>query len=336
MKVALHFEFHELFRGTLFKQRATGMLSSFWTQKSALERAGVTFIEGPDLSADILQLNAPFLRSRWLMRKFQRRGKKVVMYAHTTAEDAIGVVPFASLIAPLYRWYLSKTYGRADAVFCPSPYTRGLLIERYKISAEKCHVVSNGVDAALLKRSEEARQKVRAELKIDDRLVVGTVGLIVPRKGLSTFTALAEKVSQAFFIWIGPAFGKKFVPSLPHRKSNLLFAGYVPSVPEYLSAMDIFLFPSHEENQGIAILEAAANNLPLIVRDLPTYRGWLVHEENALIAKEESDFEPLLKRLIADSTLRERLGSAALKMSAGHDVLLIGQRLKQIYQKILN
>jgi 1,2-diacylglycerol-3-alpha-glucose alpha-1,2-glucosyltransferase len=335
MKVALYFEFHELFRGKLFKQRATGMLSSFLTQKIALKRAGVAFTEGPDLSADILQLNAPFLRSRWLMKKFQRRGKKVAMYAHTTAEDAIGVVPFARLIAPLYRWYLSKTYGRADAVFCPSPYTRGLLIDRYKIPAEKCHVVSNGVDTAFFKRNQAARQKTRAELKIGDRTVIGTVGLVVPRKGLSTFTALAEKVSQAFFIWIGPAFGKKFVPHLPYRKSNLLFAGYVPSIPEYLSAMDIFLFPSHEENQGIAILEAAANGLPLIVRDLPTYRGWLVHEKNALIAKKETDFEPLLKRLIADSALRERLGAAALKMSAEHDVLMIGQRLKQIYQNIL-
>jgi 1,2-diacylglycerol-3-alpha-glucose alpha-1,2-glucosyltransferase len=333
--VALYFEFYNLLRGKLFKQRATGMLSSFLNQKVALQRAGVTFVEGPDLSADILQLNAPFLRSRWLMRKFQRRGKKVVIYAHTTAEDAIGVIPFARAFAPVYRLYLSRTYGRADAVFCPSAYTRQLLIDRYGLSAEKCHVVSNGVDTLFFKRNEQARQKVRQQLGVTDRVVVGTVGLIVPRKGLSTFTALAEKYPEAFFVWVGPAFGKKVVPQLPYKKNNLLFAGFVPSAADYLSAMDIFLFPSHEENQGIAILEAASNGLPLLVRDLPTYRGWLKDNENALVAKTESDFEKLLERLMADASLRSRLGEEALTMSAHHEVRLIGQRLESIYRDLL-
>ena len=49
--------------------------------------------------------------------------------------------------------------------------------------------------------------------------------------------------------------------------SSVIFAGGVSNVNEYLSAMDVFAFPSLREGTPLALLEAQANGLPCIISD---------------------------------------------------------------------
>ena len=42
-----------------------------------------------------------------------------------------------------------------------------------------------------------------------------------------------------------------------------------PDVPKYLSAMDLFVFPSYREGFGSVVIEAEAMGLPVIVTDIP-------------------------------------------------------------------
>ena len=321
----------------MFKNRANGLVSGYKHQVNALKKVGVDFVERADLNADILQLNVSWPRSRWLMWRMHRRGKPVIMYAHSTVEDSLGVFWYVKYVAGIWHWWLASTYGKADILACPSEYTKKLMITKYGISAEKCRVVTNGVDTEKFVKSFDGRKQVRSELNARERMIVGTVGLVVPRKGIDTFERVARTLTQQLFVWVGSAFSKKQIPEIPKSGpgSNMVFTGFVPSVTDYLSAMDIFLFPSHEENQGIAILEAASMGLPIVVRNLPAYEGWLVHGKNCLIAKSEDDFVKYVEQLAHDEQKRRTLGEAARKIAVANDLAVVGERLQSIYSELL-
>jgi 1,2-diacylglycerol-3-alpha-glucose alpha-1,2-glucosyltransferase len=162
--------------------------------------------------------------------------------------------------------------------------------------------------------------------------VVGTVGLAIQRKGIDTFVALASRFPANRFIWFGKIYSSLLAAPPPkHLPPNVTFTGYVPDILGAFNALDAFIFPSYEENQGIVILEAAAVGLPIIVRDIPVYEGWLTHEENCLKAKNNDEFAHCIQRLIADGALRQKLSDGARALAMREDLGNIATRLGRLY-----
>jgi len=62
---------------------------------------------------------------------------------------------------------------------------------------------------------------------------------------------------------------------------NCTFTGYIDDIRGAFAAGDIFCFPTHEENEGIALLEAMAAGKPVLVRDIETF-SWLADGEDSL------------------------------------------------------
>jgi len=59
--------------------------------------------------------------------------------------------------------------------------------------------------------------------------------------------------------------------NLPNQ-NRILSIGPVPDVADYLSASDVFILPSRYEGMPLALLEAMANELPVILSDIPVHR----------------------------------------------------------------
>ena len=81
----------------------------------------------------------------------------VAIWSHVTAEDIRGVFWFGNLISPIMRRYLAYAYGLADIVFCPSEYTKSLLIG-YGLPPGKLVAVSN---ALMFMSSKKTRPSAR-------------------------------------------------------------------------------------------------------------------------------------------------------------------------------
>jgi len=334
MKICLYLEGLHFWGGILYKNIGTGLLSSYNNQKKALRALNIEFSEKWDNSCDILQINTPWLKSLWLIKKANRRGMKVIIWSHVTVEDFIQVFRFNKYIAPLMKKYLKYAYGLADLVFCPSEYTRSLLIA-YGLPPEKLIAHSNGVDLKTFYSDKTKREKGRKDYGRRE-IVVGTVGLAIPRKGIDTFLALAEQFPEDDFIWFGKIYGKMMVKALPKvLPTNVRFTGYVEDVLAAFNAIDIFLFPSYEENEGMVILEAAAVGLPILVRDIPTYVPWLRHEENCLKAKNNEEFADCIKKIISNLELKTKLQRGALALAREKDITELNKKLLLIYQKLL-
>ncbi|MBI2624656.1 glycosyltransferase family 4 protein [Candidatus Parcubacteria bacterium] len=333
--VCIYLEYYHLAKGRLYQNVGTGLLSSYQNQKAALAKAEIPVTEwheGLPADCNIVQFNTPWLRSVWLMRKMKRQGKKVIVYAHTTAEDAQGVF-WMNKYLPLKR-YLRWAYGQANLVLCPSEYTKGLL-QKYPVRT-RLEVITNGVDTERFRDSEENRRNIRERFGLKD-LVVFNVGLVIPRKGINTFINLARAFPENQFIWFGKVYSSTVAAqNLPKDlPQNIQFPGNIEGAERLYAAGDIFAFPSLEENQGMVILEAAAVGRPILVRDIPVYEGWLKHEENCLKAKDEADFAVQLKRLLEDASLRERLVANAKITAQHHGLEAVANRLKEMYASLL-
>lgn len=70
---------------------------------------------------------------------------------------------------------------------------------------------------------------------------------------------------------------------------NLMFPGFVDEeiLLGAFSAADLFLFMTYEENEGIVVLESLSTKLPILLRDIPVYNGWLEDGKNCLKAKQQ-------------------------------------------------
>ncbi len=330
MKICLYLEFYHFLGGILFRKVGTGLLSSYRNQKKLLASLGIPYVEAWDDSCDILQVNTPWLRSLYLMRRARRRGKKVIIWAHVTVEDAMQVFRFMPLVAPLFKRYLTHAYGAADLVFAPTAYTKGLLVA-YGLPAEKIVVQSNGVDTSVFCEDQKKRAGGREAYALSG-LAVGTTGLVIPRKGIDTFLALAVAFPDRPFVWFGKLYSKALVKSLPKTLSpNVRFTGYVDDIVAAYNSLDVFVFPSYEENQGMAILEAAAIGLPIIVRDIPVYQGWLRDGVNCLKAKDDVGFRMCLARLIEDADLRAKLSKGARELAKQESLERIREQVPKLY-----
>ena len=101
-----------------------------------------------------------------------------------------------------------------------------------------------------------------------------------------------------------------------------------------LNALDIFIFPSYEENEGMVILEAAAIGLPIVVRDILAYKGWLEHGENCLKAKSNEEFKRYIEMLLEDKNMRLKLGHGAKILAENKSIEALSKKVMDIYAKL--
>lgn len=139
------------------------------------------------------------------------------------------------------------------------------------------HLLHNGVDLGEYKFDEHGRRRVREELFLNDRFVVGHVGRFCKQKNhrylLEVFSAIREQRPDASLLLVGT--GEQMEPVRCRARelgleNAILFAGERFDIPQILSAMDVFVFPSLYEGMPNAVIEAQAVGLPCIVSDSVT------------------------------------------------------------------
>jgi len=309
------------------------MLSSYRNQLDMVKKLGFECTEKWDDSCDILMANLPWLATFWLVKRAHRKGKKVIVWSHMTAEDMVSVFWFNKYIAPLARWYLKCFYDSGDIIFSPSAYTKKLLIG-YGINPEKIIVRSNGVNLKNFFPEESLRNEVREKYGLK-KFTVGSVGLALPRKGIDTFLFLAKKFPEIDFIWFGKIYSSLLVkPEYKTDLPNVIFTGFIDDVNAAFNSLDVFIFPSYEENQGMVLMEAAAVGLPILVRDLPVYKDWLTGKNCCLTAKNNEEFKNKLNELVSSEELRIKLSQEVKKVAEENSLEALEIEFKKILENL--
>ncbi|MCA9182078.1 MAG: glycosyltransferase family 4 protein, partial [Planctomycetales bacterium] len=146
-------------------------------------------------------------------------------------------------------------------------------------------VLSSGIDVAGVtqRRSSESQlSHLRAELGIDQQVVVTMISRMVKHKGVTEFLVAARAVkqklgSQVHFLLVGPlaSEGRQAVDAqmIKSYRDAVQYLGPRQDISDLLAVSHLFVLPSYyREGVPRVLLEAGAMRLPLLTTDMPGCR----------------------------------------------------------------
>ncbi|MFC2662334.1 MAG: glycosyltransferase, partial [Eubacterium sp.] len=259
-----------VYQGGLKIVEKSGIGKAIHHQIGMLKEEGIEVTAKNEKDVQIVHINTVFPDSPITAVLSRHRGQKVVVYAHSTEEDFRNSFRFSNALAPLFKRWICFCYNRGDVIITPTPYS-GRLLKSYGIR-KPIFPLSNGIDTDAFCPSEEAGKKFREKYGLrENEKVVMSVGHYIARKGIQEFIELARRMPDVRFFWFGytslnlvPDEIRKAIESAP---DNLTLPGFVNAeeLHEAYCGSDLFAFLSHEETEGIVVLEALASGIPVLV-----------------------------------------------------------------------
>ena len=323
-----------IYTGSLALVGKSGVGQAARHQRAALERTGVSVVEDWQPRADVIHINTVLPCSFRAARRARRKGIPVIWYGHSTEADFRHSFVGSDLLAPLFKRWLCLCYNQADLILTPTPYAASIL-RGYGLRPP-VQPLSNGVDTDFFAPDPARRLAFRQAygLKDTDRAVI-SVGHFLERKGILDFIALARRMPDVWFFWFGytdPALvPRKIRKAMAAAPDNVSFPGFLSqeALRDAYCGADAFLFCSHEETEGIVVLEALACGTPTLLRDIPVYQDWLTDGVNVWKGRDLVRLEEKLRGILTKQL--PDLTGAGRRVAEARSLPRIGQALQQFY-----
>lgn len=331
MKTLLYFESQD-------KIKKSGIGRALKHQMIALSANDVAYTLDPKDTFDIAHINTYFLKSRRLLKRLKKQGIPVIVHGHSTKEDFRDSFRFWRLMALWFNPNLLWFYRNADFVITPTAYSKRL-IDSYQTGTEVAHI-SNGIQVNEYAYDQTKVDAFKKYFNIKDgqKVVIG-VGFPFNRKGIKDFFAVAEKRPDITFIWFG--FLQKgltqinVLRAIKRRPKNVLMPGYIDNaiIKGAYHYAECLFFPSHEETEGIVVLEALASHCPVLVRDVGVYEDWLTDGVNCYKGKTNEDFLNKIDLIMNSDT--SNIENEGFKLVEERTLEDVGSELKAVYERII-
>lgn len=203
-------------------------------------------------------------------------------------------------------------------------------------------VLRNAIDVDKYRFSASLRQEYRKKWNIPiDAFVIGHVGKINTPKNhfklLDVFYEYQKIHSNAMLLCVGygPLRGE-----LEEKIVNLGLQGIVfitgerTDIPGFLSAMDVFVFPSKWEGLGMAVIEAQASGLPCLVSDQVPKDVYLSEQVESLMLENNAKVwaNKIEEVQIQNRSLQSERNIRTIT-SLGYNIETEAYYLQEIYEK---
>lgn len=113
-------------------------------------------------------------------------------------------------------------------------------------------------------------------------------------------------------------------------ESHVRLLGFVDDIPEFMSAVDIFLLPSKREGLNVSLMEAMASGLPCIVSDIRGNRDLIINKIGGrrVVSENVCDW----KNAIIELTMnRNNMGKNNVKVVSGFLFEVVKKRVNGLY-----
>ena len=182
-------------------------------------------------------------------------------------------------------------------------------------------------------------ERLRASFGGD--FVVGHVGALDDStKGQLQIIALARRWQAARpgvrFVLVGSGPDEDRLRQAAAGLGNVLFAGQVDNVGDYLAAFDLLVYPSRHEGLGSTLIDALEAGLPVVataVGGIPE----IVHDgENGVLVKPDdaAALEAAVAAFVADERLRASVGAANRLRARDFSAATMTGRYARLYRDV--
>ena len=175
----------------------------------------------------------------------------------------------------MYQMYAYPTRFIADYFFgCSVEAGVSRYGKRVCKDSRKFRMLNNAIETERFAFNAETRARMRRELGVSDKLVIGHIGRFAPQKNHTFLIKIFEQIHRAnpdtclLLLGDGELRGKiEEQAAQAGLTDSVIFAGVHNDVSAFYQAMDVFVLPSLFEGLGIVGIEAQTAGLPCVISD---------------------------------------------------------------------
>lgn len=309
-------------------------------------------IEAPVYQADVFRrilneklLSSTIPRITWQLVKILREWQPDILHTHHYEEAFIGFL--ATKLCPNVKLIVGRHYSdfiyrlpqgvktkalfkieklfntAAEKIIVPTRSIAEILVERQSISLSKIKVIPYGfADEKFDPPSDADITKLRQELNLEGRFVVGNFSKLVTEKGLCYLIKAAEilkaTIPNLLIIIAGEGQDKKIFErqiSELGLEETIKFIGFRRDAMAVMRAVDVVAQTSLQEAFTQVIIEAMWMKKPVITTDVGAAPDIIETEVNGMLIPkaDENSLAEAIKKLAVDPALCQKLADNGQK-----------------------
>jgi len=257
------------------------------------------------LNPDVIYMHVPLVMT-------PKTDKKIITMVHTSlVADAKYAKSMKIKVATalISRPTTKKLIERSSFITTPSEAVASEVVKYYGVDENKVSAIGSGVSDDILKNQRNEQRKPS----------ILYVGRLDPRKGIFDLLEAAKSIqvnAQVLIVGKGAAEAelKRKVVEMG-LNDKIKFLGHVTrrNLLRLYATCTVAVLPSHYEGLPITLLEMMGSGMPVVTTNIPSITCVVEHNKNGLLVKPSSQkaLVYVIRRLLADHRLRQRLGRAA-------------------------
>jgi len=292
---------------------------------------------------DVVHVHLPFAAN--VIANIKRKLRRRMIYTAHIGEETkrLALDSSSSLVLKIFSPDIRLMKKVTKTVVLNETLKRKLIAKG--IPKEKLEVIPNGVNVEDFNMPGEEVERIKVKYGLEGTVVM-FAGTVTPRKGVEYLIRAGEilKDKKVLFLIVGNLnldreYAEKVMEYAKRKGVNAKFTGFVPyeDLKALYSACDIFILPSFEEGDPIALKEALASGKPLIgsnVGGIPMQirDGW-----NGFLVKpgDEKQLAEKIKYLIENEDERSKMGENSRKLAQREfDWKRIAKKYIKVYESV--
>jgi glycosyltransferase involved in cell wall biosynthesis len=295
---------------------------------------------------DLVHIHTPFVAHYLGVRLAKELGVPRVETYHTFFEEYLyNYVPFLPkrLMRFLARRFSGHQCNNLDGLVVPSGEMLRRLRE-YGIHAP-AEVIPTGLEPETFVLGDGEAFRARHGIAPRQPVLV-YIGRVAFEKNIGFLLKVTAALKSRFpdlllaIAGEGPA-----LPALKRQAADLaivgsvLFVGYLDrrrELPDCYRAGDVFVFASRTETQGLVLLEAMAQQVPVVSLAEMGAKDVLKHGQGVLVAEDDvEDFAAKVERLLSDKPTATLLGALGGEYAAEWSSKSLAEKMLDFYRRTI-
>jgi len=174
-----------------------------------------------------------------------------------------------------------------------------------------------------------------------DRFIIGHIGALVDRhKGQRVLIEAAKLVEKEhpnlLFLFFGQGEDETALQKESYHLKNVKWMGFKSNIFDYISAFDIFAFPSRNEGLGSILLDVMNAEVPIIASDVGGIPDIIKQKETGILIPPNNvnELKEAIITLYKDRSLMAKISSNALLNLEKYASSTMAESYLRLYQNV--